>query len=295
VLVDPGVSLGPRFRLIPHPREYQSLEKCRRKIAQYADDADIVTISHYHHDHCTPTYTDYVWNYSDREVARHIYQEKMVLAKDYRTNINASQRRRGWMLKKAIQDHVRDFVVADEQIFVFGDTSLQFSSPVPHGEANTPLGWVLMLTVEHNHFRFIHTSDVQGPISDETLAILLAQRPNLVYVGGPPLYLLNYRITNENLDRAMKNLTKLIEMVPTVILDHHLLRDETWRDASKMVFQTAQKRHHKVVTAAEFLNESDGSLEARRRTLYQNEPPAEAFNQWKTLPWRKRQRVKPPL
>jgi predicted metallo-beta-lactamase superfamily hydrolase len=78
VLVDPGVSLGPRFRLIPHPREYQRLEKCRRKIAQYANDAEIVTISHYHYDHCTPTYTDYVWNYSDREVARNIYQKKVV-------------------------------------------------------------------------------------------------------------------------------------------------------------------------------------------------------------------------
>jgi predicted metallo-beta-lactamase superfamily hydrolase len=210
-------------------------------------------------------------------------------------SINASQRRRGWMLNKTIKDHVRGFVAADEQVFVFGDTSLQFSSPVPHGEANTPLGWVLMLTVEHNRFRLIHTSDVQGPISDETLAIIIGQRPNLVYVGGPPLYLLNYRITNENLDRGVKNLTTLVEKTPTVILDHHLLRDKTWRDITKMVFQTAQKSHHKVVTAAEFLNESDESLEARRRTLYQNEPPSEAFNQWKTLPWRKRLQVKPPL
>jgi predicted metallo-beta-lactamase superfamily hydrolase len=254
-----------------------------------------VTISHYHHDHCTPTYTDYIWNYSDREVARHIYREKMVLAKDYRTTINTSQRRRGWMLKKAIKDHVRDFVVADKQTFVFGDTTLRFSSPVPHGNVNTPLGWVLMLTVEHNCFCFIHTSDVQGPISEETLATILAQRPNIVYVGGPPLYLRNYRISDESLNRAVKNLTKLVEKTQTIILDHHLLRDEMWRDATKMVFQTATRQHHKVVTAAEFLDEPTENLEARRRTLYQKEPPSAAFNQWKSLPWRKRQRVKPPL
>ena len=69
ILVDPGVSLGPRSGLFPHPREYVCLKKCRENIARYSDEADVVTISHYPFDHCTPTFTDYVWNFSDLHVA----------------------------------------------------------------------------------------------------------------------------------------------------------------------------------------------------------------------------------
>jgi predicted metallo-beta-lactamase superfamily hydrolase len=102
-------------------------------------------------------------------------------------------------------------------------------------------------------------------------------------------------MTTEALERAVKNLTKLVEKTQTVILDHHLLRDETWRACVQIVFQTAKTKHHEVVTAAEFLDETTENLEARRRTLYNEEPPSEAFNQWKKLPWEKRRHVKPPI
>jgi len=295
ILVDPGVSLGPRFGLLPHPREYVRLMKCREKIARFADEVDVVTISHYHFDHSTPTYTDYVWNFSDLEAARQIYREKVVLAKDTRSNVNASQRRRGWMLKSIIKDWVKDFIAADGQTFIFGDTSLRFSLPVPHGEIDTPLGWVLMLTVEHEGVRVVHASDVQGPISSETLEMLIAQRPNLVYVGGPPLYLLNYRLASSVLERGLKNIGKLAEKTPTVILDHHLLRAEGWREVSKTVFEAARKTGHEIVTAASFICEENDTLESRREMLYEDEPPSEAFNRWTALQEEKRRREKPPI
>ncbi|MFH0749055.1 MAG: MBL fold metallo-hydrolase [Candidatus Bathyarchaeota archaeon] len=100
LLVDPGVSLGPRFHLLPHPKEYECLLESRKRITQYADKADIVTISHYHYDHCTPTYIDRTWTFSDSETAHRIYGKKIILAKNIRNNINPRQRRRGWILKK---------------------------------------------------------------------------------------------------------------------------------------------------------------------------------------------------
>lgn len=295
VLVDPGVSLGPRFGLLPHPREYMCLRQCRERIARYAEEADIVTVSHYHFDHSTPTYTDYIWNYSDLEVAQQIYRGKTVLAKDTKSNINASQRRRGWILKNAIEDCVKDFITADNRTFTFSDTVLKFSPPVPHGEADTSLGWVIMLTVEHEDFSVTCASDVQGPTSDRTLEILIAQHPSLVYVGGPPLYLSGYRVPSSTLEHGLKNTERLVEEAPTVILDHHLLRSQGWKEASSFIFETANKTGHRVLTAANFIEEADNTLEQNRRKLYEDEPPSEAFKRWSALPEEKRRRQKPPI
>ena len=48
ILLDAGASLAPnRFGLPPHPKEYDALAQCRKKIADAADKAEVVTISHY--------------------------------------------------------------------------------------------------------------------------------------------------------------------------------------------------------------------------------------------------------
>ncbi len=295
ILVDPGASLGQRFGLLPHPREYTRLAECREKITRFAAEAEVVTISHYHYDHGTPTFTDYEWNFSSLDIARQIYSGKTILAKDARANINASQRRRGWMLEKAVKDWAKEITYADGRTFAFGGTRLTFSAPVFHGETDTQFGWVLMLTVEYEDARIVHASDVQGPISEIALESILAQRPSLVYVGGPPLYLMNYRVSGSTIERGMRNLEKLAEEVPTVIFDHHLLRDAKWREAAAPIFDAASRAGHRVVTAAGFLGEEDQLLEARRKTLYRDEPPSEAFNRWLALPPHKRSQTRPPI
>ena len=98
VLLDAGVSLCPyRFSLPPHPIEFQTIASLRGKIAQAADKAAVVTISHYHFDHHTPCFEDWVVNWTEAdETARQIYQDKTVLIKNPKENINASQRQRAW-------------------------------------------------------------------------------------------------------------------------------------------------------------------------------------------------------
>ena len=61
VLLDAGVALGPRFRLMPHPFEYRARDEARKRIEKAAVDAKVVTISHYHNDHHTPNFADPVW------------------------------------------------------------------------------------------------------------------------------------------------------------------------------------------------------------------------------------------
>jgi len=134
VLLDAGVSLSPyRFRLPPHPNEYEAIKEARQKIAEYAEKADVVTISHYHFDHHTPSYEDWLCNWTDAETAQQIYKGKLVLAKNYRADINASQRRRGWTFEKTGGKHAKSIEFADGKTFSFSETEVKFSRPVFHG------------------------------------------------------------------------------------------------------------------------------------------------------------------
>src|SRR5216684_3640316 len=69
ILLDAGVALGPRFRLMPHPREFRARDEARERINDAASNAKVVTISHYHNDHHTPNYLDPVWLGSTPELS----------------------------------------------------------------------------------------------------------------------------------------------------------------------------------------------------------------------------------
>lgn len=296
VLLDAGVSLSPnRFGLPPHPREFEAIREARRRIAEFADKAEVVTISHYHFDHHTPSFEDWVCNWTDAETARQVYDNKLVLAKNYHADINASQRRRGWVFEKTGGKHAKKLEFADGKTFSFGETLLKFSRPVSHGLPNTPLGWVLMTTVEHEDERVLFASDVQGPMDNAALEIVLAEKPQLLIVGGPPLYLADFRVDNREIQRGLKNMETLARAIPVVVVEHHLLRDAGWRDSAKRIFESAKDAGNRVVTAAEFLGEENRLLEAKRKLLFKDEPPNVEFERWYKLPELNRRRTKPPL
>jgi predicted metallo-beta-lactamase superfamily hydrolase len=296
ILLDAGASLAPkRLGYPPHPREYQALAECRKKIAKAAEKADITTISHYHFDHHTPSYTDWFTNWSSPETAKKIYQGKQVLAKSYRSMVNASQRRRGWMFSKTGGKHAKRVESADGKTFRFGETKLKFSDPVFHGSENTQLGWVLMVTIESADEKVMFASDVQGPIHTPTLNQILAEKTQLVMIGGPPTYLAGFRVKEEHIETGMQNLKTLVENVPTTILEHHILRDENWRSQTQPIFDAATQVGHKVLTAAEYSGTANNLLEFRRRQLFETEPPSSDFIKWLKLPLQKRKQQKPPI
>lgn len=296
VLLDAGVSLSPsRFRLPPHPAEYKTIEEARWKIAEHAVKAEVVTISHYHFDHHTPSYVDWLCNWTDTETAAQIYESKLVLAKNYRIYVNASQRRRGWAFEETGGKNAERIEFADSKTFSFGETRLRFSDPVFHGLANTPLGWVVMTTIEHEDEKVLFASDVQGPMDTAALRIVLAEKPQLVIIGGPPVYLADFRVTNQQLRNGLRNLETIAKAVPVVIVDHHLLRDVKWQDWTKHVSDASSKLGNSLVTAAEYLGEENRLLEANRKQLFEGEPPSLDFERWAKLPEFKRMKIKPPL
>jgi predicted metallo-beta-lactamase superfamily hydrolase len=263
VLIDPGVSLAPwRFGLRPHKRELAASKVAREKILARAAQADLLVISHYHFDHCTPAVRRRL-EWSDEERANQLYRGKMIYAKSADSFINPSQRRRAYHLWKRTDCRV---LPADGAHF----KNVSFSGPLPHGEENSPRGWVIATVVVEGAERFVHASDIQC-LHDPTVEAVLALRPTTLLVSGPPLYL--SELDPKLAEGAMKNLHALIREVPVMILDHHFLRSEDALARLAELQEAAMKVQHKLVCAAEFAGRDKPLLlEARRRDLHAKEP-----------------------
>lgn len=283
VLLDAGVSLCPsRFGLPPHPIEFQTIIRLRKQIADAADKVEVVTISHYHFDHHTPSYEDWLVNWTEKnETARQIYQDKRVLLKNPREKINPSQRHRAWLFQKTGGKYAKTLEPADGKIFTFGkNTVLRFSEAVTHGPENATLGWVTMTEVRCAGESFMFAPDVQGPISKYTVELIKAAKPDIAMVGGPPFYLSGFKVEETQLQQGLKNLTSLAETVPILILEHHALRDAAWHEKIGQVYEVAEKAGNMVKTAAEFAGVENVFLESRRKQLYEEMPPSKDFEKW---------------
>jgi predicted metallo-beta-lactamase superfamily hydrolase len=230
---------------------------------------------------------------SSYEEAEQIYAGKTVLVKDYRNAINFNQRRRGWMFQRFVRKLGSKCEVADGKVFEFGGTKLRFSPPVPHGEDETALGWVLMTGIESQEEKFLHSSDVQGPMSKVTTRMILREKPDLLILGGPPTYLEGIRVEKAAIQKGIENAARIATKIPKVVFEHHLLRSEDWAQRAKKVLETANKAEHDLMTAAEYSGDKPSLLEARRERLYGDQPPSEAFLKWTELS-RDKQRLKPP-
>jgi uncharacterized protein len=297
VLLDAGVSLCPyRFRLPPHPLEFKTIQKLRKRVAEAASKAQVVTISHYHFDHHTPSYEDWVVNWTEaNETAQQIYQDKTVLMKNPRDKINASQRQRAWLFQKTGGKHAKKLEKADGKTFTFGETVLRFSEAVFHGSENSMLGWVIMTLIEHADERFMFAPDIQGPMSTHTLELIKQAKPHVIMIGGPPFYLGGFKVSEAQLQLGLKNLTAVAEAVPLTILEHHALRDEAWRQRTKQVYAKAAEMGHKVMTAAEFAGQENNFLESKRKTLYVENLPPKEFEKWMREDLTKKSSTKPPI
>ena len=296
VLFDAGISLAPyRFNFPPHPIEFQTIKRLRKTIAQAADKSAVTTISHYHFDHHTPSFEDWVVNWTeDGETARQIYQDKTVLTKNPTENISVSQRQRAWLFGITGGKYAKKVEAADGKTFSFGNTKLHFSKAVVHGAEDSGLGWVIMATVEIGEERFMFSPDIQGPMAKGTAELILATAPQMIMLGGPPLYLGGFRVDYTKLERGLINLESIVEAVPLVVLEHHALRGEDWRSKMDRVYAKAAEKGHTIQTAAEYAGAENNFLESKRKQLYHDQPPSEEFKTWtKTL--NKKVIAKPPI
>lgn len=261
IFIDPGVALAPwRSGLEPHPIEIETREKHWQRIRDILKTCKYIVITHYHFDH---------FNIKEPE----IFKNKIVFLKDPNKNINWSQHRRAFILLKNIRPIVEEIHISDGREFDLGWVKLKFSKPVFHG-ATSRLGYVTEVFVENHTGNFLFTSDVQGPIHDDQTEFIIKNSPEIVYVDGPMVYLLGNAYDEESLERARENLRKILQLdrLKILVLDHHLTRDLEWRKYLDNVFEEAEKRGKKILTAAEFMGKENTYLEARRKELYKLYP-----------------------
>jgi hypothetical protein len=251
VLIDPGAMLAPsRFNLPPVEEEWEALRRANDRISGYAARASLIFVSHYHEDHF-----------------RHdvgLYAGRQLWAKDPKRQITGRQAQRAERLWSALAASGPPASAEGRRLETV-DAVLQASPPLSHGPDGTGLGYVVALTVEDRRegTRFVHASDVQGPLSPVAAAYLARQRPTLLYLSGPPAYL-ESQLGSELVDRGIEHLLRIIDQTGCrVILDHHALRDAAYPERFRRLWETGR-----VVTAAGFLGERDAPLEARRRELW---------------------------
>ena len=63
-----------------------------------------------------------------------------------------------------------------------------------------------------------------------TLELILKAEPTVIMLGGPPFYLGGFRVEAAQLEQGLRNLESIVQTVPLVILEHHALRDESWKE-----------------------------------------------------------------
>lgn len=257
ITVDPDAALGPsRYGLAPHGNELDALSEAKTAIYATASKSDAIIISHYHFDHF--------------DIGGSHFRGKTIYAKSIFDKINKSQTERGTAFKEAVDGVAKELIYADGKEFKVGGTRLRFSPPAPHGPEGIVLGYVIMALVDDGSKggkggvgKFVFASDVQGPVASSTADWIIKQKPDLVYMDGPPILFLGWKFSYKNLEAAKENFKRLLDETDArVILDHHLLRSLDYKE--KFPFFDGER----VVTAAEYLEKENIMLEARRKELW---------------------------
>ncbi|MBN2244976.1 MAG: MBL fold metallo-hydrolase [Candidatus Aminicenantes bacterium] len=263
IVIDPGLALGyQRHGLLPHPFQVAVGETVRRKIYAVLNDCTDIIISHYHGDH-VPLADANPFQISAQKTAVY-FQEPQLWCKcphDLSTSMN-----------KRYQDLSRIFTRKLNCSEGKTDGPLSFSQPVPHGEAHSQLGKVMMTRVEDKQEIFIHASDIQL-LDDSPIEQILAWKPSIVLASGPPLYL-GY-LPAKKRKKALELALLLAKNIPVLILDHHMLRNEEgfhWLD------DLSASCGRKIYCAADYMQRRRLPLEAWRNRLYQEMPVPEGWH-----------------
>jgi predicted metallo-beta-lactamase superfamily hydrolase len=251
-MIDPGVNLGPRrHKLPPHPLEEEKKSVLWKRIEKEIKKVQTVILTHYHYDHLNPE-------------AYHVFFGKRVILKHPHDNLNYNQQRRASLLLDSIKGKSSEIIFADGARRDFKDLNLTFSDAVPHG-LDTKRGCVVQVVFEEPGCRFLFTSDVEGANLDSQLMFILKHNPDILLLDGPAITFPKSR---------SHRICEIIEKtdVKTLIVDHHIMREENWREYIQDAIDLAKEKGVRLVSAAGYRGEGENLLEARRVDLFREFP-----------------------
>ncbi len=251
IFIDPGLSVVPlRYGRSPHKLEIKQERYLWSLIKKYLEKSEIVIITHYHYDHHNPDEVE-------------VMSDKKLLIKDPENNINFSQKKRAAYFLEKIKGITDSISIADGMNFRYGETVIEFSPPLPHGE-DTQRGYVIEVSIEYRKEKFLFTSDVQGPAIKEQKDFIIDMKPSHVYIDGPPTYLLDIYYDRTHIERCLRNIVDVAERddIKTVVVDHHFMRDKDYQRYLDEI------NNNKIMPVSTYLGlPSPINLEAERKNV----------------------------
>jgi len=262
ILIDPGIALGyTRYKLLPHPFQVAIDEKIQKKIIKAWSEATDIIISHFHGDHI-PLVNANPYQLNIEKIVS-LNPKAKLWAK--LSHLSPTEKKRADSLSLTLD---RNLIPAEEK----EQKVLHFSKAVPHGKADNNLETVMMTKIEEDCV-FVHASDIQL-LNDESVSQIVSWKPNIVLASGPPLYL--SILSKDQIKKAWYNASRLSESVDTLIIDHHLLRDDT---GIQWLRKLSFKSNKNILCGADFMNRPRMLLEARRQDLYEQMPVPEGWHE----------------
>jgi predicted metallo-beta-lactamase superfamily hydrolase len=262
ILIDPGIALGyTRYKLLPHPLQVAVDEKIQKKIIKAWSEATDIVISHFHGDHI-PLVKANPYQLNIEKIAG-LNKKAKIWAK--LSQLSPTENKRAESLSLAIN---KNLIQAEE----IAQGVFHFSKAVPHGKPDNNLETVMMTKIEGERI-FVHASDIQL-LNDESVSQIVSWKPDIVIASGPPFYL--SKLSKYQIRKAWYNASRLSEKVDTLILDHHLLRDNT---GIQWLKKLSLKSKNNILCGAEFMNRPRMLLEARRKDLYEQMPVPEDWHE----------------
>jgi len=261
ILIDPGIALGYiRYKLLPHPLQVAVDEKIQKKIIEAWSEATDIVISHFHGDHI-PLVNANPYQLNIKKIAG-LNPKAKIWAKLSR--LSPTEKKRVESFSLALD---KNLIPAEEK----EQEVLSFSKTVPHGKANNNLETVIMTKIEEDCV-FVHASDIQL-LNNESVSQILSWKPDIILASGPPLYL--FKLSKYQIRKAWCNAIRLSESVDTLIIDHHLLRD----DNGVRWLRKLSSKTKKIMCVADFMKKPRMLLEARRKHLYEQMPVTEGWHE----------------
>jgi len=262
ILIDPGIALGyMRYKLLPHPLQVAVDEKIQKKITKAWAEATDIVISHFHGDHI-PLVEANPYQLNIEKIAD-LNPKAKIWAK--LSHLSPTENKRVESLSLALNKNLIPAEEKEQKVF-------HFSKAVPHGRADNNSETVMMTKIEED-FVFVHASDIQL-LNNESISQIESWKPDIVLASGPPLYL--FRLSKDQIREAWRNALRLSENVDTLILDHHLLRDD---NGVKWLRKLSLKANTNILCGADFMNKPRMFLEAWRKALYKQMPVSEGWHE----------------
>ncbi len=262
ILIDPGIALGfMRYKLLPHPLQVAVDEKIQKKIIKAWSEATDIVISHFHGDHI-PLVNANPYQLNIEKIAG-LNPKVKIWAK--LSHLSPTEKKRAESFSLVLN---KKLIPAAEK----GQKVLRFSKAVPHGRPENNLETVMMTKIEEDCV-FVHASDIQL-LNNESVSQIVSWKPDIVLASGPPLYL--SILSKDQINNAWHNALRISESVDTLIIDHHLLRDDT---GIQWLRELSLKSNKMILCGADFMKKPRMFLEARRKDLYQQMPVPEGWHE----------------